>query len=152
MDGKIQSTGGVIIPTEVVEKSNEIKQQHRSLRQTQVYRDISNLKYLIVKIMGDTPRRYAKYIDEVVMTVSNAKQSIALGMRVSNLEVRRDNLDFASAMIEDLQDDAVILHKLDIIDKRRKKEIKKLAQKVAVQTVRLRDYFKSQGIAGDVNS
>lgn len=152
MDGKIQSTGGVIIPTEVVEKSNEIKQQQRSLRQTQVYRDISNLKYLIVKIMGDTPRRYAKYIDEVVMTVSNAKQSIALGMRVSNLEVRRDNLDFASAMIEDLQDDAVILHKLDIIDKRRKKEIKKLAQKVAVQTVRLRDYFKSQGIAGDVNS
>lgn len=150
MNGKNES--GVKVPTEVVVKSDEIKQQHRSLRQTQIYRDISNLKYLTVKIMSDAPRRYAKYIDEVIMTVSNAKQSIILGMRVSNLEIRRDNLDFAAAMIEDLQDDATILHQLGIIDKRRKKEIRKLAQKVAGQTVRLRDYFKSQGIAGDVNS
>lgn len=152
MNEKNQRTGGVTIPAEVVKRSDEIKQQHRSLRQTQVYRDISNLKYLIVKIMDDTPRKYAKYIDEVVMTVSNAKQSITLGMRVSNMEVRRDNLDFASAMIEDLQDDIIILHQLGIIDKRRKKEIRNLAQKVAGQTIRLRDYFKSQGIAGDVNS
>lgn len=83
MNGK--NEGGVKVPTEVVVKSDEIKQQHRSLRQTQIYRDISNLKYLTVKIMSDAPRRYAKYIDEVIMTVSNAKQSIILGMRVSNL-------------------------------------------------------------------
>jgi ribosomal protein S15P/S13E len=49
-------------------------------------------------------------------------------------------------MVEDIQDDATILHQLGLVDKKEKKSIRSLAQKIAAQIVRLRDYYKSQGI------
>jgi len=140
---------GVIVPREIVEQSNATKKHHRSLRQTEVYRDACNLKYIIVKLMLNAPRRCAKYFDEMLVAVSNAKQSLALALEEGDEESRRSNLSYAKVMFEDLQDDAVILHQLNIISKTDKKVIRKLAQKVAGQTVRLRDYFKSQGM--DVN-
>ena len=140
---------GVKIPQEIVEKSKEKKRSHRTLRQTQVYRDISNLKYLIVQSMGNAPRKYAKYFDEMLVTVSNAKQSIALALEAGDDSSRADNLNYAKVMVEGIVDDAVIMEQLGIISKDRKKSIKRLAQNVSGQTVRLRDYFNSQGI--DIN-
>ena len=139
-------TDGVNVPQEVVTQSKEIKKRHRSARQTEVYRDISNLKYVIVKLMSDAPRRYAKYFDEMLVTVSNAKQSLALALEDGSEESRRENLSYSKVMIEDIQDDAVILHQLGVINKADKKVIRKLAQQIAGQAVRLRDYFKSQGM------
>ena len=136
----------VVIPKEIVEGSSEKKRRHKSARQTQVYRDMANLKYIIVQTMVDAPRKYAKYFDEMLVTVSNAKQSLSLALEGGDVAVRSDNLSYAKVLIEDLQDDAVILHQLGVISKERKKAIRKLAQKVSGQTVRLRDYFKSQGI------
>lgn len=143
------ATEGVNVPREIVEQSKSTKKRHKSARQTEVYRDISNLKYIIVKLMLNAPRRCAKYFDEMLVTVSNAKQSLALALEDGDEESRRSNLSYAKVMIEDLQDDAVILNQLNVITKADKKVIRKLAQRVAGQNVRLRDYFKSQGM--DVN-
>lgn len=137
---------GVVIPEETIRQSDEHKRQHRTVRQTQVYRDVANLKYLIVRHMGDAPRKYAKYFDEMLATVSNAKQSLALGLIGRDPEQQYENMSYAQVMVEDIQDDAVILHQLGLIDKKEKKSIRSLAQKIAAQIVRLRDYYKGQGI------
>ena len=137
---------GVVIPEETIRKSNEHKQQHRTVRQTQVYRDVANLKYLIVLHMSNAPRKYAKYFDEMLMTVSNAKQSLALGLIGREPEQQYENMSYAQVMVEDIQDDATILHQLGLIDKKGKKTIRSLVQKIAAQIVRLRDYYKGQGI------
>jgi len=139
-------TAGVHVPEEVVRQSNEHKQQHRTVRQTQVYRDMANLKYLIVRHMSEAPRKYAKYFDEMLVTVSNAKQSLALGLIGRDPEQQYENMSYAQVMTEDIQDDATILHQLGLIDKKEKKSIRSLAQKIAAQIVRLRDYYKGQGI------
>lgn len=144
-----KATEGVTVPKEIVEQSKATKKRHRSARQTEVYRDISNLKYIIAKLMFNAPRRCAKYFDGMLMTVSNAKQSLALALEDGDEESRRSNLSYSKVMIEDLMDDAVILSQLNVISKSDKKVIRKLAQRVAGQDVRLRDYFKSQGM--DVN-
>lgn len=145
-------TDGVVVPQEVVEQSKELKRRHKSARQTQVYRDMANLKYIIVRMMADSPRKYAKYFDEMLVTVSNAKQSLSLALESGDAATRSENLSYTKVMTEDLQDDAVILHQLGVISKEQKKAIRKLAQRISGQTVRLRDYFKSQGIDIDVKS
>lgn len=137
---------GVKIPQEIIEQSKEKKRSHRSMRQTQIYRDVANLKYLIVQSMTDAPRKFAKYFDEMLVTVSNAKQSLALALEVGSEQARIDNLSYAKVLAEDILDDAVILEQLGVIGKDRKKSIRRLAQKVSGQAVKLRDYFKSQGI------
>lgn len=141
-----KSAAGVHVPEEVVRQSDEKKQRHRTVRQTQVYRDVANLKYLIVRHMSNAPRKYAKYFDEMLATVSNAKQSLALGLIGRDPEQQYENMSYAQVMVEDIQDDAVILHQLGLIDKKEKKSIRILAQKIAAQIVRLRDYYKGQGI------
>lgn len=142
-----QQQAGVVIPQEIIEQSDAIKRQKRTLRQTQVYRDMANLKFIIVGMMASAPRRYAKYFDQMVLTVSNAKQSLAMGLGVKNdPEHRREDLSYALVMIEDLEDDMVILNNLSVIGKKDKKRTRKLAQGIAAQIVRLRDYFGSQGV------
>ena len=136
----------VVIPQEVVEQSKEKKHSHKSMRQTQIYRDAANLKYLIVQSMTDAPRKYAKYFDEMLVSVSNAKQSLALALESGSEVTRAENLSYAKVLAEDIMDDTVIMSQLGIIGKDRKKAIRRLAQKVAGQSVKLRDYFKSQGI------
>jgi len=136
----------VVIPQEVVEQSKEKKRSHKSMRQTQIYRDAANLKYLIVQSMADAPRKYAKYFDEMLVSVSNAKQSLALALESGSEATRAENLSYAKVLAEDIMDDTVIMSQLGVIGKDRKKAIRRLAQKVAGQSVKLRDYFKSQGI------
>ena len=140
---------GVKIPQEIIEQSKAKKREHRSMRQTQIYRDAANLKYLIVQSMTDAPRKYAKYFDEMLVTVSNAKQSLALALESGSEAARADNLSYAKVMVEDIIDDLTILSQLGVIGKERKKSMRRLAQKVSGQAVKLRDYFRSHGI--DVN-
>ena len=140
---------GVKIPQEIIEQSKAKKREHRSMRQTQIYRDAANLKYLIVQSMTDAPRKNAKYFDEMLVTVSNAKQSLALALESGSEAARADNLSYAKVMVEDIIDDLTILSQLGVIGKERKKSMRRLAQKVSGQAVKLRDYFRSQGI--DVN-
>ena len=137
---------GVKIPKEVIEQSKVTKNNHKTARQTDVYRDASNLKYLIVLSMADAPRKFAKYFDEMLVTASNAKQSLALALESGNHYSRIENLSYAKVLVEDIIDDAMILAQIGTISKEKKKAIKRLAQKVSGQTVKLRDYFKSQGI------
>lgn len=140
----------VMIPQEIVEQSKEMKRSHRSARSTPVYRDAANLKYLIVQLMASAPRKYAKYFDEMLITVSNAKQSLAFALEGGSEASREGNLSFAKVLIEDIMDDAIIMNQLGIIGREKKKTIRRLAQKVSGQAVKLRDYYKRQGIGNDV--
>lgn len=140
---------GVKIPQGIIELSKQKKNNHKTARQTDVYRDASNLKYLIALSMANAPRKFAKYFDEILVTASNAKQSLALALESGDCQSRIENLSFAKVLVEDIIDDAMILAQIGIISKERKKAIKRLAQKVSGQTVKLRDYFNSQGI--DIN-
>ena len=143
---KVTNDNGVIISQETIKQSDEKKRQHRTLRQTQVYRDMSNLKYTIVRLSGTTPRRYAKYFDVMLEHVSQAKISLAIGLSDRDLDNRYDNMSYSLALTEDIQDDAIILFSLNVISKKDKKQIRVLAHKVTGQIVRLRDYFGSQGM------
>lgn len=151
-ENKNQQKDVVVIPQEAIKISNENKSRHRTARQTTIYRDISNMKYLIVRLMVDSPRKYAKFFDEMISTVSHAKQSVMLALDADDDATRFDDLNYAKIMIEDLQDDAAILCHMNVISKNGKKEIKKLGQKVAAQAVRLRDYFKGEGVGVNGNT
>jgi len=137
---------GVKIPQEIIAQSTAKKREHRSLRQTQIYRDAANLKYLIVQSMAAAPRKYAKYFDEMLVTVSNAKQSLALALESGSEATRADNLSYAKILMEDIADDAVIMAQIGIVSKEQKKTIRRLAQRVSGQSVKLRDYFRGQGV------
>lgn len=146
---EIPSSEGVAIPKDAIENSEEKKRRSRTMRQLPVYRDMANMKYLIVSIAGRGPRKYAKYYDEMVITASDAKKTLALALTLRDNQSRCDNLDYARTMMEDLQDDMMILHRLEVIGKTEKKKVRKLAQGIIAQLVALRDYTRSQGI--DIN-
>ena len=142
---------GVVIPQETIEDSNRKKKNHRTLRQTEIYRDMKNLKHEVAKMMSYGPHKMLKYYDTMIVTASNAKQSIALALddeRIDENE-RRANLSYAKVMIEDLLDDFDTLHRLGMVNKEIYKTVKKLAQRIAGQCIRLRDYFSSQGITSN---
>lgn len=112
---------------------------------------MKNLKHEIVKMMNASPHKMLKFYDTMIVTAGNAKQSLALALddeRIDESE-RRANLSYAKVMVEDLLDDFYTLHKLGAINKEIYNTVKKLAQKIAGQCIRLRDYFKSQGISAD---
>lgn len=148
MEQNVNNTG-VIVPEEAVRGSEEKKRQHRTVRQTQVYRDMANLKFLVARYMGKSPRRYAKFFDTMLLTVSNGKQSLAMGLTGHDAARKAEDISYAQVMVEDIQDDAVILFQLGVLSKSEKKALRRLAQNISAQIVRLRDYFSSQGI--DIN-
>lgn len=143
---------GVVIPQSTIDDSKKKKAKHRTPRQTEVYRDMANLKVLIARVMMKSSRRLAKFYDETLSTVSNAKHSLSFALEYGDGAERCENLSYAKALVEDIEDDAKILQLLGVINKSECREIKSLAQKVAGQCSKLRDYYGSQGIDTNVNT
>lgn len=143
---------GVVIPQSTIDDSSKKKAKHRTPRQTEVYRDMANIKVLIARVMMKSPRRLAKFCDGMLGTVSNAKHSLSFALEYGDGAARCENLSFAKALVEDIEDDAKILQLLGVINKSECREIKSLAQKVVGQCSRLRDYYNSQGINTNVNT
>lgn len=143
-----KENGGVVVPQEIVASSEEKKKSRRTLRQLQVYRDVSNLKYMVVCTMNGAPRRLAKYFDEILVTVSDAKKCIGMGEATHDVMERCANLDMARVLVEDITDDFVILEKLGTVGNKQLKGVKKMAQGIAAQLIRWRDseIKRSQGI------
>ena len=136
---------GVEIPQETVAQSAEKKRQHRTLRQLPVYRDMANLKYMVVRLYERTPRKLTKYLDTTLSTVCEAKKCVGLGEATRNPNERADYLSMARIFIEDVQDDLTILARLNVIDKKTEKQVKQLARGIVAQCVAWRDYENSQG-------
>ena len=57
---------GVAVPQEIVADSTAKKRAKRTLRQLPIYRDASNLKYMVVCLYDIVPRKLTKYIDAML--------------------------------------------------------------------------------------
>ena len=114
------------------------------MRQLPIYRDTSNLKYMIVSLYKIVPVRLTKYIDSMVATISEAKKCVGLAESSSGAE-RAQYLKVARVFVEDIQDDATILKKLNVIGKEKDKQMKAQARSIIAQCVAWRDYTNGQG-------
>lgn len=138
-------SAGVVIPQSVVESSREKKKARRTMRQLPIYRDASNLKYMVVKLYDTTPRKLTKYIDSMLNTVTEAKKCIGLSEGTRIPANRTEYLNVARILLEDTQDDLTILRQLGVLPKTTEKSMKSLAKSVIAQAVAWRDYTNTQG-------
>lgn len=137
---------GVFIPQEAIEGSNAKKKARRTLRQLPIYRDMSNLKSMIVDLYDILPRKMTKYADTTLVTACEAKKCIGLAEASwDNSEERADYLKTARVFVEDIIDDATILFHKKLIVKKTEQQMKAQARKVVAQCVAWRDYTNDQG-------
>lgn len=144
---------GVRVPREAIERSAEIKKKrHRTFLQTEIGRDTLSLEILLAKMIMKLPRRSAKISDTIMADINDAEHCIRFALKRGDEEVRCHNLDYAEVIAESLEGKAILLHNLGMISKAEQKDCRKLAQRVAGQCIRLRDYYKSQGLDANVKS
>lgn len=146
MEQRRETTDGVIIPQETVLDSNAKKKAHRTLRQLPIYRDMANLKYMVVCLYDIVPRKLTKYIDTILMTVCEAKKCVGLAESTRIPEERVQYLTMARVFAEDTQDDIIILSKKNIINKATEKQMKGQVRAIIAQCVAWRDYTNGQGV------
>ena len=144
-DKMSEENKGVVIPQETIEDSRAKKKAKRTLRQLPIYRDASNLKYMVVRLYDEVPRKMTKYIDAMTNTVGEAKKCIGLAEASHDPEERQHYLSIARVFVEDIQDDATILVRLKVIGKETEKQIKAQARSVVSQCIAWRDYTNGQG-------
>lgn len=140
---------GVVVPDSVIAAQHE-KRQHRqrTLRQIPVYRKASELKSWLLGVMTNAPRKYAKFFDITLSTVTEAKKCIALADVCSNVADKIDNLSFAGVLAEDALDDIFTLKAIGVISDSQQKHAKKMVQSVTAQLVAWRSSI-SQGLGSD---
>ena len=136
---------GVFIPQEAIDGSNAKKKTRRTLRQLPIYRDMSNLKSMVVDLYDIVPRKLTKYVDITLATACEAKKCIGLAEASRNSEERAEYLKTARVFVEDIIDDATILSHKKRISKKTEQQIKAQARKVVAQCVAWRDYTNDQG-------
>ncbi len=139
------STNGVVIPQATIQDSEQKKRQHRTLRQMPIYRDIANLKYFVVCLYERVPRKFTRYIDSILLTVSEAKKCVGLAHATRDSAMRIEYLDMVHIFVEDVQDDIKILHKMNHISKDTENKIRQLTRGIVAQAIALRDYTSGQG-------
>lgn len=142
-----QEQQGVTIPPATVEASKEKKRKGRTLRQMPVWRDLANLKYLVVKMQSKAPRKLTKFFDQMLMTVSEAKKCVGMANANREKESVAEWLDFARVLTEDVHDDITILRQLNQIDRDTEQKMKSLAKGITAQCAALRDYTRGQGVS-----
>jgi hypothetical protein len=141
-----QSADRVVIPKETVEQSEEKKRRHRTLRQMPIYRDMANLKYLVVMLYQRVPKKLTRYIDSILLTVCESKKCVGMAHVTRNAAERMAYLDMARVMVEDVQDDITIVKRMNLIDKDTEAVMKRLAKSVVAQAIALRDSTYGQDV------
>lgn len=144
---------GVKINKETINSSNAKKHHKHKPQNTGINRDMCALKRTIVKNISKIPRRMTKYFDQMLMTVSNAKQSLGITLTFGDFESRIENLNYSLVLVRDLVDDATILHEFGYISEDTKIEIVRLVSSIEEQSAKLMDYYKkSQGVCINTNN
>lgn len=137
---------GVNVPQGTIDDSTAKKKAKRTLRQLPIYRDTSNLKYMVVCLYDIMPRKLTKYIDAMLSTVREAKKCVGLAESSRDPEERAHYLRIARVFVEDIQDDATILSRKNLISKEKEKQMKAQARSIVAQCVAWRDYTNEQGV------
>ena len=136
---------GVRIPPETIAASEAKKRQHRTLRQMPIYRDMANLKYMVICLYEQVPRKMTRYVDGILLTASEAKKCVGLAHATHDAVMRMEYLDMARVFAEDIQDDMRILLRMGYIGKETESKVRQQARGIVAQAIALRDYTNGQG-------
>lgn len=139
---------GVVIPQHTIEDStNKKKKAKKTLAQLPVYRDASNLKYILALLMAKSPKKMTKFFDLSLANISETCKTIGFADVSRSIEDRIWYINCALVLINEIRNDFVILRKLNlIVDKDLDNKIKSLVKSIISQLIGWRDYTSSEGV------
>lgn len=142
------SVDGVVIPDKAVSFSKEKKKaKKKTLAQLPVYRDVSNLKYIITSLICKSPNKLRGYYDEELSNISEISKSIGFANIARNVDERVWYINCALVLVYEIKRDFVILARLNILtDKDLSNKSKSLIKGIIAQLIGWRDYTIAEGV------
>ncbi len=137
---------GVVISQETIERSDKIKKGARkSLAQLPVYREASNLKFVVVSMMAKAPNKLRRYFDQMIQNTSEICKSIGYA-DVARGDERVWYINCALVLAYEVRNDFAILCKLDVIVSRDlNNKAKAMVKRIIDQLVAWRYYTSGEG-------
>ena len=146
---EITNPSGVVIPPAAVEDSNRKKKNSKkTLAQLPVYRAAANLKFIVTTLMAASPRKLAKFFDQMLGTAAEIKKSVGMASISRNPDERAWYLDCGCVLVQDLSDDFTALRRLPVpvIGRDEENKVKSLVKSINSQLVAWRDYTMNEGV------
>lgn len=127
-------------------EANQSQQKRkRTTAQLPVFRDASNLLYIIMRVMYHAPRKMTKSLDEAVACGTELCRSLALANEVRGAE-RAAALNIALANAYTLATLIGSLAYLGAISKSTAKDLRKKINKIVAQSIGWRESATQQGL------
>lgn len=122
----------------------EQQTRKRTTEQLPVFRECSNLLYVVMKVMYHAPRKMTKPLDEAVACATELLRSVAMANEVRGIE-RVQAINIALANANTLNTIASSLSYLEAIPKQTGKDFKKRIGRVLAQLIGWRESATQQG-------
>lgn len=116
----------------------------RTTAQLPVFRECSNLLYVVMKVMYHAPRKMTKPLDEAVACATELLRSVAMANEVRGME-RAQAINIALANANTLNTIVSSLSYLEAIPKQTGKDFKKRIGRVLAQLIGWRESATQQG-------
>lgn len=126
------------------ESNKDRMKRKRTTAQLPIYRDASNLLYIIMRIMYHAPRKMTKPLDEAVACGAEMCRSIALANELRGVE-RVTAINIALATTNALATIVGSLGYLGVISKAETKDLRKKASVIIAQCIGWRESATQQG-------
>ena len=135
----------VVKITEEEKKASEVNRDKRTktVRELPVFRDVSNLAFVIEQILMNCPRKFRCSVDESERIMTQLLQSLDMANEV--VELRRECCSEAHSLLIALMVRMDILHRLHVIDKDTWNKVKKLCTSAIAQVAGWRRSVVAQG-------
>lgn len=122
----------------------EQQTRKRTTAQLPVFRECSNLLYVVMKVMYHAPRKMTKPLDEAVACATELLRSVAMANEVRGIE-RVQAINIALANANTLNTIASSLSYLEAIPKQTGKDFKKRIGRALAQLIGWRESATQQG-------
>lgn len=116
----------------------------RTTAELPVFRDCSNLLYIVMRVMGGAPRKMTKAMDEAIGSASELVRSVAYANEVRG-EERRAAINVALANANTLTTIATSLGHLGVLPRQTAKDFRRRAGRVVAQLIGWRESATRQG-------
>lgn len=124
--------------------NKEQQNRKRTTAQLPVFRECSNLLYVVMKVMYHAPRKMTKPLDEAVACATELLRSVAMANEVRGME-RAQAINIALANANTLNTIVSSLSYLEAIPKQTGKDFKKRIGRVLAQLIGWRESATQQG-------
>ena len=124
--------------------NQEQQKRKRTTAQLPIFRDCSNLLYVIMKVMYHAPRKMTKPLDEAVSCATELLRSVAMANEVRGVE-RAQAINIALANANALNTIVGSLSYLGVIPNQTGKDFKKRIGRVLAQLIGWRESATQQG-------